>query len=143
MSLYTQAEAIFLILLAAFLSALIGMDRERRDHNAGLRTHMLVGIGACLISLLSLYAFPDSDRSRVAAQIVSGIGFLGAGAILKERRSIHGLTTAASIWATAGIGMAVGSGMWLLAIGTTVIIWIVLAVIRRFEESKRQRAKTN
>lgn len=139
MSLYTQAEAVVLILLAATLSALIGMDRERRDHNAGLRTHMLVGIGACLISLLSLYAFPDSDRSRVAAQIVSGIGFLGAGAILKHRDGIHGLTTAASIWATAGVGMAVGTGAWLLAAGATVIIWIVLAVIRKFEDSKRAR----
>jgi putative Mg2+ transporter-C (MgtC) family protein len=139
MSLYTQAEAVVLILLAATLSALIGMDRERRDQNAGLRTHMLVGIGACLISLLSLYAFPDSDRSRVAAQIVSGIGFLGAGAILKHRDGIHGLTTAASIWATAGVGMAVGVGAWLLAAGATVIIWIVLAVIRKFEDSKRAR----
>lgn len=141
MSLYVQAESVFLILFAGFLSMLIGIDRERRERSAGLRTHMLVGVGACLFTLLSIYAFPASDPARVAAQILPGIGFLGAGTIIQKRKDVHGLTTAASIWATAAIGMAVGVGAWLLALAVTVMIWIVLVVIRRFETSKNGRSQ--
>ncbi len=133
MSLFEQAEAIFLILLAAGLSMIIGIDRERRDHPAGLRTHMLVGVGACLYTMLSAHAFKEADTSRVAAQIVAGIGFLGAGAILKEKRRVRGLTTAASIWSTAAVGMAVGTGAWLLALGVTLAIWFILSILQRFE----------
>lgn len=133
MALQTQAEAFFLILLAAFLSMIVGLDRERREHPAGLRTHMLVGVGACLFTILSMNAFAGSDPARVASQILPGIGFLGAGAILKEKRHVKGLTTAASIWSTAAIGMAVGAGAWLLALGVTLVIWFILALLQRFE----------
>jgi putative Mg2+ transporter-C (MgtC) family protein len=136
MELRLQVEIFALLLLAAFLSAVIGLDRERNDHRAGLRTHMLVGIGACLFTILSRLAFPAGDPARIAAQVVSGIGFLGAGAILKQEDEIHGLTTAASIWITAAVGMAAGAGAWFLALATTVLIWIVLVVIRRFEDKK-------
>ncbi|MAU10593.1 MAG: magnesium transporter MgtC [Anaerolineaceae bacterium] len=129
------------LLLSTFLSMLVGLERDRRNQPAGLRTHMLVGFGSCLFTILSFHAFPGSDPARVAAQVVTGIGFLGAGTILHLHRT-HGasdikhLTTAASIWATAGIGMAVGTGAWLLAINGTLITWIILAVVRRLEPDK-------
>ena len=134
MPLTTQFEASLLLILATVLSMMIGMDRERRDVPAGLRTHMLVGMGACVFTMLSVHAFPDSESARVAAQVVSGIGFIGAGTILQHKRNVHHLTTAASIWATAAVGMAVGVGAWFLAIASTLIIWVVLYVVRKFEE---------
>ena len=137
MSLLVQLEATLLLILAAFLSMIIGMERERRQRPAGLRTHMLVGIGACLFTLLSMQAFPGSDPARVAAQIVVGIGFLGAGTIIQRKSDVHDLTTAASIWTTAAVGMAAGAGAWFLAMTATLIIWIVLAIIRRFEPEKK------
>ncbi len=137
MSLEQQALATFQLILAGFLSMVIGLDRERRQRPAGLRTHMLVGLGACLFTLLSMYAFPSTDPARIAANIVVGIGFLGAGTIVQRKSDVKDLTTAASIWATAAVGMAVGAGAWLLAIAAAVIIWIVLAVIRRFEPEKQ------
>src|SRR5687768_11360764 len=103
MSLFVQAETFFLIMIAAFLSMIIGLDRERRDHPAGLRTHMLIGIGSCLFTILSVHAFSPGDPGRVASQILPGMGFLGAGAILKTRTDILGLTTAASVWSTAAV----------------------------------------
>jgi putative Mg2+ transporter-C (MgtC) family protein len=146
MSLYLQVEVFFALLLAAFLSMLIGLDRERHDQPAGLRTHMLVGIGSCLFTLLSIHAFGDGDPGRVASQILPGLGFLGAGAILKHQRDIYGLTTAASMWSTAAVGMAIGVGAWFLALAATVTIWVVLALIRRVEVSSlgtKQRRETN
>lgn len=137
MSLEQQALATFQLILAGFLSMVIGLDRERRQRPAGLRTHMLVGLGACLFTLLSMYAFPSTDPARIAANIVVGIGFLGAGTIVQRKSDVKDLTTAASIWTTAAVGMAVGAGAWLLAIAAAVIIWIVLAVIRRFEPEKQ------
>ncbi len=130
--------------LAAFLSAIIGLDRERLNKHAGLRTHILVGVGACLFTALSLLAFPNSETSRVAAQIVTGIGFLGAGAIIKEQNRVKGLTTAAAIWATAAVGMAIGVGAWLLAVIATLLIWFVLAVMIRIEDEidKEESKKT-
>lgn len=141
MSLELQAEAILLLLLAAFLSALIGMDRERREKNAGLRTHMLVGLGACLFTLLSRLAFGDvADSSRVAANIVTGVGFLGAGVIWRGKHRVHDLTTAASIWVTAAVGMAVGAGAWLVAISATVTIWIILAIMAHLPVERTHHA---
>ncbi len=140
MSLEFQFAAAFQLLLAAFLGGLIGLDRERKQHGAGLRTHILVGTGACLFTILSALAFPGGDPSRVASQILPGIGFLGAGTILKSGRNVHGLTTAASIWITAAIGMAVGVGAWFLALCGTLIIWFVLAILRRIERSKSAAA---
>lgn len=137
MSLELQLQVSLDLLLAALLSMVVGLDRERHQSPAGLRTHMMVGLGACLFTLLSVHAFPGSDAARVAAQIVTGVGFLGAGTIIQSKKGVHQLTTAASIWATAAVGMAVGAGAWFLAISATLVIWIVLAVIRRFEPEKQ------
>jgi putative Mg2+ transporter-C (MgtC) family protein len=119
--------------VAALLSAAIGLEREIRQKDAGLRTHALVGIGAALFMLVSKYGFTDVleprlivlDPSRVAAQIVSGIGFIGAGLIFVNRGSVRGLTTAASIWITAAIGAAAGAGLMVLAAVTTGIYFVV------------------
>lgn len=119
--------------LALLLSALIGLEREVRQKNAGLRTHTLVGVGAALFMLVSKYGFTDVlepgrvivDPSRVAAQIVTGVGFLGAGLIFVRRDSVRGLTTAASIWMTAAVGAASGAGLPVLAVVTTVIYFLV------------------
>lgn len=128
----TQILVVGELLLAAVLSMLIGMDRERKHSPAGMRTHMLVGIGACLFTILSVYAFPGSDTARIAAQVVTGVGFLGAGTIIHRKGDVMELTTAASIWATAAVGMAAGVGFWFLAIFATLVIWVVLAVMRVF-----------
>lgn len=141
MSVELQLTTSLQLLLATFLSMIVGLERDRRKQPAGLRTHMLVGFGACLFTILSVHAFADSDPSRVAAQVVTGIGFLGAGTILQQRHTdgesdIKHLTTAASIWATAGIGMAVAAGAWLVAINGTLIAWFLLAVVVRFEPDK-------
>ncbi|RMG84637.1 MAG: MgtC/SapB family protein [Chloroflexi bacterium] len=138
MSLELQATIVLELLLAAFLSMVIGLDRERRRRPAGLRTHMLVGVGACLFTTLSFHAFPAGDPTRVASNIVTGIGFLGAGTIVQSKQQVRDLTTAASIWATAAVGMAVGTGSWFLAIGAVVIIWNILAIVRRFEDKERE-----
>jgi putative Mg2+ transporter-C (MgtC) family protein len=119
--------------LALALSAAIGLEREVRQKNAGLRTHTLVGVGAALFMLISKYGFTDVleprlvvlDPSRVAAQVVTGVGFLGAGLIFVRRDSVRGLTTAASIWVTAAIGSASGAGLPVLAILTTGIYFVV------------------
>ena len=136
MTLEQQFVAVFQLMLAALLGGLIGLDRDRHQQGAGLRTHILVGTGACLFTVLSALAFSSGDPSRVASQILPGIGFLGAGTILRYGRSVHGLTTAASIWITAAVGMAVGTGAWFLALCATLLIWFVLAVIRRAERRK-------
>lgn len=133
------------LLLATFLSMVVGLERDRRGQPAGLRTHMLVGMGACLFTLVSYHAFPGSDPARVAAQVVTGIGFLGAGTILQFRDGgrdgvsgdVKHLTTAASIWMTAAIGMTVGTGAWLLATSATIIAWVTLAIVRRVEPDKK------
>lgn len=138
MSLEYQFQAIVELVVVAFLSMLIGMDRERLHKSAGMRTHMLTGLGACLFTQLSIYAFPGSDNSRIAANVVTGIGFLAAGVIVKRSGNIHDLTTAASIWVTAAVGMAIGAGAWLLALAATVLIWTILAVIRRFSKEDAQ-----
>jgi putative Mg2+ transporter-C (MgtC) family protein len=129
--------------LAFGLSALIGLEREVKQKAAGLRTHLLVGVGAALIMLVSKYGFSDIlarnlivlDPSRVAAQIVSGIGFLGAGLIIVRRDAIHGLTTAATVWLVAGIGMACAGGLAGLAAAATGLYFVALyglpAIVRR------------
>ncbi len=119
--------------LALVLSAVIGLEREVRQKSAGLRTHTLVGVGAALFMLISKYGFTDVlepgrvilDPSRVAAQIVTGVGFLGAGLIFVRRDSVRGLTTAAAIWVTAAVGAASGAGLPVLAALTTVIYFVV------------------
>ncbi|NDJ34476.1 MAG: MgtC/SapB family protein [Chloroflexi bacterium] len=128
-SLEQQMLIVGQVLIAALLSMIIGIDREERDKSAGMRTHMLVGVGAALFTSLSLVAFPDSETARVAANVVTGVGFLGAGVIYKGEEKVHDLTTAASIWTTAAVGMAVGAGLWLLAAAATVLIWIILRLL--------------
>jgi putative Mg2+ transporter-C (MgtC) family protein len=145
MSLETQAQVALQLILAALLSMLIGIDRERGKHPAGIRTHMLVGVGACLFTALSIYAFPgEESTTRVAANIVVGIGFLGAGTIIKEENNggVKNLTTAASIWATAAVGMAVGTGAWFLALAAVVIMWVILVLVQRFERLRRKKSHT-
>lgn len=139
MALEQQVRVAISLVIAAVLSGVIGMDRERRRREnemagAGLRTHMLVGVGACLFTLLSIYGFSDSEPTRVAAQIVSGIGFLGAGVIIQRGDKVKNLTTAASIWLTSAVGMAVGVGAWFLALFAALLIWVILVLIRRMED---------
>ena len=118
------------LLLAGFLGGLIGAEREYRAKVAGMRTHLLVAIGAALMLVVSRYGFDgQGDPSRVAAQIVSGIGFIGAGAIMVQRQSVHGLTTAAGIWVSAGIGMSVAAGLYAVGIASTVLSLIGLEVL--------------
>ena len=106
--------------LAALLGFLIGIERKFRGKDAGIKTHTIVAIGAAAMMVISLYAFDGADTSRVAAQIVSGIGFLGAGIIIYKKHELHGLTTAAGVWATAGIAMACVGRLYVLAVGATV-----------------------
>ena len=113
------------IVVAVVLGFAIGYERKLRYKEAGIRTHTIVCAGSALIMVVSKYGFGDSieaDASRVAAQIVSGIGFLGAGIIIYRKHEIHGLTTAAGVWATSGVGMAAGAGMYIVAAGATVVI---------------------
>ncbi|MEN0054890.1 MAG: MgtC/SapB family protein [Mucilaginibacter sp.] len=131
------------LLVAALLGSIIGWERERRHWTAGLRTHMLVSLGSALVMLVSAYGFQDVvgkpgislDPSRVAAQVVSGIGFLGAGTIFFLRNEVvKGLTTAAGLWTVAAIGLAVGGGLYIEAISATAIALIILAVFKPFED---------
>ena len=115
------------LVMAVLLGALVGYERERQGKPAGLRTHAMVALGAALFTVVSIYGFGDNaDTSRLAAMIVSGIGFLGAGAILHERGGVQGLTTAASLWVTAAIGIAVGVGMMLMSLATAALVFVVL-----------------
>ena len=109
------------LLLACICGALVGGERKRRHKDAGIRTHVLVSLGAALITMVSSHGF-GGDPSRVAANIVTGIGFLGAGVIFVKGRAVTGLTTAAGIWTMAGIGMAIGTGMYVLAIIATLLV---------------------
>lgn len=125
----TRTELIMLgrLVLAAVLAGLVGYEREQADKPAGFRTHILVGMGAALFTVVSIYGFGRaSDPARVAAQIVTGIGFLGAGTIFRSEGLVLGLTTAASIWAVAAIGMAVAVGMYTMAAMATAIMLLVL-----------------
>jgi putative Mg2+ transporter-C (MgtC) family protein len=133
-------EMVLRLLLAAGLGSMIGLERERLAWTAGLRTHMLVSVGACLMILVSAYGFTATlgphvvlDPSRVAAQVVSGIGFLGAGSIILRNEVVKGLTTAASLWAVAGIGRAAGAGLYVAAIATTLIILAILVGLKPLE----------
>lgn len=128
------------IVVAGLLGGVIGAEREYRAKIAGTRTHLLVAVGSALMMIVSRYGFDgQGDPARVAAQIVSGIGFLGAGAIIVNRRAIHGLTTAAGIWVSAGIGMAVASGMYAIGIATTVISLVGLELFGWIFRERRSR----
>jgi putative Mg2+ transporter-C (MgtC) family protein len=134
------AEALVRLALAAFLGGAIGFERELREREAGLRTHMLVAIGSALFTIVSAYGFHEfltsganvvrADPTRIAAQIVTGIGFLGAGAIIRQGLSVRGLTTAATLWLVAAIGMAAGAGYWEAALLATFGAVITLGPLR-------------
>jgi len=122
----TEFELLARIILAFILGGVVGFERERVDKPAGLRTHILVSLGSTQFTILSFYAFPGSDPARIAAYVVAGIGFIGAGAILQTPERVVGVTTAASLWVTASIGMAVGIGFYLAAILVTAITYVTL-----------------
>jgi putative Mg2+ transporter-C (MgtC) family protein len=125
--------------IIVLLSGVIGLDRELKHKPAGLKTHILVGLGSTIFTLVSLYMFYEFqgkqgasvDPGRIAAQVVTGIGFLGAGTIMQSKGTITGLTTAASLWAVAGIGLAVGAGMYPLAVISTTAILLVFFIINK------------
>ena len=134
------AEVLLRIVLAGVLGGAIGVERELREREAGLRTHMLVAIGSTLFTLVSAYGFSEFrfsnasgityDPTRIAAQVVTGIGFLGAGAIIRQGLSVRGLTTAASLWVVAAIGIATGAGYYSAAVITTVVVLVSLWPLR-------------
>ena len=141
---YPIVDYILRIVLAVLLGFIVGLERRHRSKEAGIRTHAVVAAGAALFTIVSKYGFSDVadyDASRIASQIVSGVGFLGAGMIMHQRRMIYGLTTAAGVWAMAGVGMAAGAGMWFVAIGATLLILIIQFVFHMdvgFFRVKRQ-----
>jgi putative Mg2+ transporter-C (MgtC) family protein len=146
----SEWEAVLRLALAAILGGAIGFERETLDKSAGLRTHMLVSLGAALFmtsSILLARDFGDGpqqvriDPSRIGSTIVTGIGFLGGGLILKERRRVRGLTTAAGLWVAAAIGLATGAGFYITATSAVVIALIILVVMRRFEVKTDLRDK--
>lgn len=122
-----HAGMLMRLVAATLLGAVVGYERERTGKPAGVRTHGMVALGAALFTVVSLHGFgAGSDATRVAAQVVTGIGFLGAGAILHERGGVHGLTTAASLWVTAAVGVAVGVGMFWMSLATAALVFLLL-----------------
>ncbi|WP_232628453.1 MgtC/SapB family protein [Methylobacterium sp. Leaf118] len=142
-----NAEMVTRLVLAGVMGSVIGFERERLLWAAGLRTHMLVCVGACLLMLVSAFGFSDAlgqknvtlDPSRVAAQVVSGIGFLGAGTILLRGEVVKGLTTAASLWAVAAIGLAIGGGLYVPALAATGLVVGILVGVKPLEEKWHDR----
>ncbi len=133
-----EIEAVLRLVLATFLGGVIGYQRERSGKEAGLRTHMLICIGSALFTVASIYGFSGSDPSRIAAGVVTGIGFIGAGVILhRTGGTVIGLTTAATIWAAAAIGLAAGAGLYVISAAATVLILIIL-LIPHIPHSTRQ-----
>ncbi|KRO15539.1 MgtC/SapB family protein [Lacticaseibacillus saniviri] len=139
MALQTQAELILRLFVAAFCGFAIGYERKNRQKEAGIRTHMIVALGAALVMIVSKYGFFDIyqlkgmslDPSRVAAQVVSGVSFLGAGAILVRRNNVNGLTTAAGVWTTAAVGMAIGAKLYLIGLATTLLVLAIQILLHR------------
>ena len=127
------------LLLATFLTGLIGFEREATGKSAGLRTHAMVGFGAAMFTVISIAGFDEGDPGRVAAQIVTGIGFLGAGAIWRSEDRVRGLTTAAGLWAAAAIGMGIGSGLILVGTAGALLTLAVLLGLRRVDRAVARR----
>lgn len=145
----SNTEVVLRLVLAVLLSGLVGLEREVKGRAAGFRTHILVCAGSTLVMLTGIYlaaaerGIGNVDPTRLAAQVVSGVGFLGAGTIIQFRDSVRGLTTAASVWAAAGIGLAVGAGFYVGAISTTLIVLIVLFALSNFERRLGAKAKSH
>ncbi|NLG74380.1 MAG: MgtC/SapB family protein [Chloroflexi bacterium] len=137
----SEVDIILRLAVATGLGLVIGYERERQNQTAGLRTHMVLVIGAALAMIISINLAteyreiaPNGDPARLAAQVISGIGFLGAGAILRYGTNVIGLTTATSMWTMAIVGLAIGAGYFLAGIATTAILFVILAVVNIFEE---------
>ena len=141
LTLETQLDLALRLAAGLVLGAIIGFERELHRQPAGFRTHSLVSLGAALFTVVSAYGFTGDlvDPTRIAAQIVSGIGFIGAGTILQHRGHIRGLTTAASLWSVAAIGTAAGAGLYVVAGVGTVLILVILSILDRVEEFARRR----
>jgi len=134
----SETDVILRLVVSCILGGLIGFERESLDRPAGLRTHILVCVGSALMTLVSIYGFTSfdtvtKDPGRIAAQVVSGIGFLGAGTILREGLTVTGLTTAASLWVVAGIGLAIGSGLFFAGIAGTALVFVTLVLFGQVE----------
>ena len=135
----SDSQIIYRLSLTVLLSGVIGLERQVQKRHAGLRTHILLALGSCLIMLTSLYVFDiykditKLDPARIAAGVITGIGFLGAGTIIRDNEGIRGLTTAASLWVVSGIGLAVGCGFCNAAVYSTVLTLIVLFILRYVE----------
>lgn len=135
------------LLVAGLMGVLIGLEREYRAKEAGYRTHFLVALGSCLMMIVSQYGFTDVlkadlvrlDPSRIAAQVVSGIGFIGAGTIILQKQVVRGLTTAAGIWAIGGIGLAIGAGMYAIGVTATLLALVGLELLSHFFKSLGMR----
>ena len=140
-----RLDLLFRLTLAAVLGGAIGWERQHAQKPAGLRTNLLICVGAALLTDLSLHVAslggPNADPARISAQIVSGIGFLGAGTIIQARGSVHGLTTAATLWVVAAIGMATGAGAHVEAAGATVLVLIALIPLRHLEGRAERRKR--
>ena len=146
----SQGEIVLRLLMAAAFGGLLGLERERRDHPAGLRTHILVAVGSCLFALVSAFGFEDftgrsadvavrTDVTRISSQIVVGIGFLGGGTILRYRGTVKGLTTAAGLWVTAAVGLAVAMGFWAgasVAVGLALVSLLLKPLERRIRRAR-------
>lgn len=137
----TQVDLAIRLTVGLVLGAAIGFERELHRQPAGFRTHSLVSLGAALFTVVSAYGFSGDlvDPTRIAAQIVSGIGFIGAGTILQHRGHIRGLTTAASLWSVAAIGTAAGAGLYVVAVIGTLLILVILSILDRIEDVARRR----
>ena len=141
LSVEAQLELTLRLVAALLLGAVIGWERELQRMPAGFRTHALVSLGSAIFTVISAHALTGegSDPTRIAAQIVSGIGFLGGGAILHHGGTVRGLTTAASLWAVAGVGMAAGAGLYVLAAASAILVIIGLEVFQRLEHVVKRR----
>jgi putative Mg2+ transporter-C (MgtC) family protein len=140
----SDGEIVLRLAIVVVLCGAIGLERQARDEIAGLRTHVIVGLGAGLFTLVSAYGFPEFSQSRIdptriAAQVVSGIGFLGAGVILRHGVTVRGVTTAAALWISAAIGMATATGFYAGAVATTAIALVALVALRRLKPVVRRR----
>lgn len=148
----SDGQIVLRLVVSVLLGGLIGLERQLHKRNAGLRTHILVSLGSCLIMLTSLYVFDiykditTLDPARIAAGVITGIGFLGAGAIIRDSEGVRGLTTAASLWVVSGIGLAVGCGFVRAAVLATLLAIVVLLILRYVEgtiEKKSERKGEN
>lgn len=137
--------AFWRLTLAALLGGIVGFERDWTGHPAGLRTNILIATSSCMFTLLSIYAFPVTggvqDTARVAAQIVTGVGFLGAGTVIQTRNTVRGLTSAATIWMVAAVGMGVATDMWPIAVYMTLLTTSVLVVLTPVKERLTTRAE--